>query len=496
MVFDNRGGSIGRLESNDWVLPDPEKFISGRHASIECLDGVYMLKDTSVNGVFVNHSPEPLGKGNQVELANGDSLVIGNYEIDVRIDETAGFPAESRGDYPAFEGAAAVDHGTDDLMPESSEFTDFINELGPADGDAPAGVDARQKRNDELDPFAPSPDTDNRDILNNLLDEKDPLAQLSEQQDVQPDHLPSVESHYVPPSVSDDIIPPDWDKTGIHLAEGDEKPAEGPGQEPSMDRSAWQVPPAPPGIVDEYKIPEDAPGLIQRETPERGGADQPARATAQSRKPQEPQGGYAADHALLDAFLRGAALESSLIRQESDLVLMENLGKIFREVVEGMMEILAARANLKSEFRITHTVVQPRHNNPLKFSIGVDEAMENLLFKRGTGYMPPLESIQEAFRDLKDHQLAMLSGMKAMHEILIKRFDPQNLEEKQGEHSKLGGLLPAGRKARNWDQYVEMYGKLMEDFEDDFQKAFGDVFGQAYDQQIRKLSSMRKKSGG
>ena len=29
-VFDERGGSIGRLDSNDWTLPDREKFVSTR----------------------------------------------------------------------------------------------------------------------------------------------------------------------------------------------------------------------------------------------------------------------------------------------------------------------------------------------------------------------------------------------------------------------------------------------------------------------------------
>ncbi|MFI0377552.1 MAG: FHA domain-containing protein, partial [Candidatus Thiodiazotropha sp.] len=35
VTFDEQGGSIGRRDENDWVLPDPERFISGRHAQID-----------------------------------------------------------------------------------------------------------------------------------------------------------------------------------------------------------------------------------------------------------------------------------------------------------------------------------------------------------------------------------------------------------------------------------------------------------------------------
>ena len=32
-VFAEAGGTIGRSLQNDWILPDPERFISGRHAT-------------------------------------------------------------------------------------------------------------------------------------------------------------------------------------------------------------------------------------------------------------------------------------------------------------------------------------------------------------------------------------------------------------------------------------------------------------------------------
>jgi len=84
--FTEDGGTIGRSLQNDWILPDPDKFISGRHASIDYKGGIYYLADLSSNGVFVNDEREPIGNGNPRRLFDGDHLRIGDFEIVVSIE--------------------------------------------------------------------------------------------------------------------------------------------------------------------------------------------------------------------------------------------------------------------------------------------------------------------------------------------------------------------------------------------------------------------------
>ncbi len=86
-VFRDKGGTIGRSLQNDWILPDPDRYISGRHATIDFKGGIYYLVDTSANGVYVNGDCEPLGKGNPRRLFDGDVLRFGDFEINVSIDE-------------------------------------------------------------------------------------------------------------------------------------------------------------------------------------------------------------------------------------------------------------------------------------------------------------------------------------------------------------------------------------------------------------------------
>ena len=62
------GGTIGRSLQNDWILPDPDRFISGRHATIDYKGGIYYLADTSTNGVYMNGDIKTIGNGNPRRL--------------------------------------------------------------------------------------------------------------------------------------------------------------------------------------------------------------------------------------------------------------------------------------------------------------------------------------------------------------------------------------------------------------------------------------------
>ena len=74
--FGHDGGTIGRALESDWVLPDGQRFVSSRHASIDFRSGSYYIVDTSTNGVYVNDSRV----ADQV-LGNGDIVAIGTAEF-------------------------------------------------------------------------------------------------------------------------------------------------------------------------------------------------------------------------------------------------------------------------------------------------------------------------------------------------------------------------------------------------------------------------------
>ena len=93
-VFGVHGGTIGRATDNEWILPDPERYLSGKHARVDFRAGAYILVDTSSNGTYVNGAQVPLGKYHDYSLKDGDYIRLGEYELLVSIDQTNDFPPE------------------------------------------------------------------------------------------------------------------------------------------------------------------------------------------------------------------------------------------------------------------------------------------------------------------------------------------------------------------------------------------------------------------
>ena len=85
--FDELGGTIGRADNNQLVLPDPERTISRVHARVVFRGGAYTVVDNGSNPISVNGAV--VGAGREQPLAVGDELQIGGYLL---VAEAAGAP--------------------------------------------------------------------------------------------------------------------------------------------------------------------------------------------------------------------------------------------------------------------------------------------------------------------------------------------------------------------------------------------------------------------
>lgn len=169
------------------------------------------------------------------------------------------------------------------------------------------------------------------------------------------------------------------------------------------------------------------------------------------------------------------------------------MGTIMRSVVQGLIEVLRARSEIKTEFRMPVTQVKVSENNPLKFAANAEDAIGNLLGRRNPAYLPPQEAFEDAFNDVRFHQLAMLAGVRAGFENLMNRFDPAQLQEQFDRTGKRGGLFGGSGKAGYWDRYAERYQEMAADRDDTFRRLFGEEFARAYEQQ---LSVLKRSRGG
>jgi type VI secretion system FHA domain protein len=196
----------------------------------------------------------------------------------------------------------------------------------------------------------------------------------------------------------------------------------------------------------------------------------------------------AADGALADV-LAGAGLTDVPVTPE----LARNFGEILRVVVSGVMDVLQARQRLKDEFRIRVTTFKRADNNPLKFSANVEDALHNLLVKRNPAYLAPVEAFDDAFDDVRNHQMAMLAGLRAAFHAMLAEFDPDALQAEFDRHLKKGGSLLAGpSRLRYWDLYREKVNEMVKDPEGSFRTLFGDEFAKEYEAQLERLKAQRR----
>lgn len=167
---------------------------------------------------------------------------------------------------------------------------------------------------------------------------------------------------------------------------------------------------------------------------------------------------------------------------------MYRMGALVRESVQGTIDLLGARAVSKREVKAQATTIMERYNNPLKFAPDVASALPFLLSgKLNPAFLPPISAMRDAHNDLKSHQFGVMAGMRAALEGVLARFTPEQLENRISKKGVLNSVLPATRKAKLWDSYVEMYKDIAQEASDDFQKLFGEAFRQAYEEQVRLL---------
>ncbi|NIE75296.1 type VI secretion system-associated FHA domain protein TagH [Pantoea sp. Ap-967] len=435
MVLETGAITLGRATDNDWVLPDPERLVSSRHCVIQFKDGRPYLTDNSTNGVELVHAGIRMRRGNSEPLMDGEVIRIGEYEIQVRLDHAFAMPQAAQAQANSFEALMA----------------NQVAASAPISGAPAAFLQG-----------APSHDT--------LPDLFDFLGPGSVPPASQPDHVPAQQHDFRPPAPVAPLAPADLPAaapTGL-IPEGWDVLADTPAPLPA----ATPIPALPMPPVSE---PAAAQPVVAEPI-----AVEAAAVPAASVAPTGEAG-------LLQAFLRGAGIEQLRIEASDAQAQMEAIGRSYRLMVEGLIDVLRARSSLKGEFRMQQTTIAPVQNNPLKFAPNADEALLLLLRQRSPAFMAPDQAVQDSFDDLRAHQLAVMAGVEAAIKHLLARFEPGSLEQRLAPASGLGKLFGGSRQAHCWQQFTTLYRQIAQEAEDDFQDLFGREFSRAYEAHSSRL---------
>jgi predicted component of type VI protein secretion system len=370
-VFDERGGTIGRVNSNDWVLPDADKLVSSRHANVKFNGGEFYLEDASTNGTFLNGTQHRVAKEAPARLQDGDRIQIGDYQILVQlIDDSA-------------PGVDAPEEESEELpLPPVIPLSTATMPFGPSGSPAARAAAAMRNNAQTMGPASQSAG-----------------ANAFAQPFAQP-------------------LPP----------------------------MAMPLPASPPEpTVNLTGKPEDLLLLL------------------------------------------------GLDPQRIDPTVYHQLGLIMRIVVQGLIDVLNSRAEVKSQFRMPMTNIRPVENNPLKFSMNADDALHNLFIKRNPGYLPPTEAFREGFQDIAFHQMAMFAGVRAAFNSMLASFHPDHLEKVYERKLKRTSFISFANRLRFWGMYRAQFDDIEKNMESHFQTMFGEEFAKAYSEQLQQLGAAARQ---
>jgi len=171
----------------------------------------------------------------------------------------------------------------------------------------------------------------------------------------------------------------------------------------------------------------------------------------------------------------------------------EQLSRILPVVIAGIMQMLQAKDKARDEFGIRHTSYKKADNNPLKFSVNVEDALHNLLVKKNAAYLGPVDAFEDAFRDMRCHEQATLEAMRAAFNSMLQEFNPENLQVVFNKEVKQGSLWSGPIKLRYWDLFRERYKQLARNPDQCFHDLFADEFAKVYSARFEQLKLTNTK---
>jgi type VI secretion system protein len=399
-VFSVEGGTIGRSADNDWVLPDPLRYVSAHHARVQFRDGHFYLQDVSTNGVYVNDDMEPVAKrgSNGYRLANGDVIRMGEYHIVAALEARR-----------AQERAEAEDADAGAAVPTSIHVLRSLD-AGP---------------------------------------ERDIGASLN------------VDELLVPEAAPAPVLPVNAYGQAVDS-----------GKVRALAESMQAEVPA-----------ADAPVLAERM----------ARLAEAVREPRNAAPGAAAlvlgdVHTGLEAFCRGAGINSEQLPAEAQGRLLHLAGRLFREALVGFKDLERTRGNTRNRYRIEIPAPERDDPRPSLADSVVEELLVGLLVQHEGRQLDSVQWLRDAIEAAKLHENATAHATRAAFVEFLDRLDPAELEARF-ERAARRGKARSADKAQYWELFVTFYRNLIEMPADHLPPTFVEAFGLAYREALKKSAA-------
>jgi type VI secretion system protein len=164
----------------------------------------------------------------------------------------------------------------------------------------------------------------------------------------------------------------------------------------------------------------------------------------------------------MQAFCRGAGIDGERIPLTSDAQSLQVVGRLLREALLGLKEILRAQAAFKDRYQIEQH--RPEGSSPLE--MGIDEYLVELLSGHEQRRLDAVMRLREQFADAAQHAAAVQPATRTALGLFVAHFDP----------SRMDGM-PADT---SWARFKELYAHLLRAGESEDPHLFAEALAQAY----------------
>jgi len=171
----------------------------------------------------------------------------------------------------------------------------------------------------------------------------------------------------------------------------------------------------------------------------------------------------------MQAFCRGAGIDESRLPMQNEAQSMHLVGRLLREAVIGLKEILRAQHAFLDRYGIE--VEKPEGRSPLEQ--GADEYLLELLSGNEQGRLDAVMQLRGQFNDAGGHAAAVDPALRSALGQFMAHLAPGRMEagaDVRGRNSETG----------NWERYKDIYSNLLLTTGEEVPHLFIEAIAQAY----------------
>lgn len=177
----------------------------------------------------------------------------------------------------------------------------------------------------------------------------------------------------------------------------------------------------------------------------------------------------------------GAGVSPAAFAGRDEREIAFEIGAVLKTAVEETALLLKARAAAKVLAKSSQrTMIGAADNNPLKFLPTTDEMLEVMFARRRPGYLDARRALQDAFGDLKTHEVATYAAMQSALSRLLDDLSPHTVEK------RLPSSAFGSKKARSWEALVALWEAKEAAHENGLLDVFLAYFSEAYAKATKK----------